>query len=126
MAFLQPGDVMDDGDGSSLDASVVAIDAFVAADGGVLEIAGFLLGREEFDVIAQRALIALQGQNVVRLLVQDLLGDVWQPMASMVTIAPSMTSIANSLGMATISLALSATLTWPSAKRWRAAKAETM
>ena len=28
--------------------------------------------------------------------------------------------------MATISLALSATLTWPSTRRWRAAKAETM
>jgi len=41
----------------------------------------------------------------------------WQPMASMVTMAPSMASMSNSLGMATISLALSATFTWPSTIR---------
>src|SRR5436309_11003435 len=50
----------------------------------------------------------------------------WQPMASMVTVAPSIASISRSLGMATISLDLSATLTWPSTRRWRAAKAESM
>ena len=47
-------------------------------------------------------------------------------MASMVMIAPSISSIANSLGIATISLTFSATLTWPSTSRWPAAKAETM
>ena len=75
MAFLQPGDIVDDGDGPGLDAAVIAIDGLVPADGGVLEILGFLLGREQFDVFPQRALIALQGQDVVGLLVHDLPGD---------------------------------------------------
>ena len=39
---------------------------------------------------------------------------------------PSIASKSSSLGMATISFALSATLIWPSTRRWRAAKAETM
>src|SRR5580700_10111083 len=47
-------------------------------------------------------------------------------MASMVTTAPSIASMSSSAGMATISLDLSATLTWPSTRRWRAAKADTM
>ena len=50
----------------------------------------------------------------------------WQPMASMVTIAPSIASMSRSFGIAMISLDFSATLTWPSTRRWRAAKAETM
>src|SRR5712671_7814098 len=50
----------------------------------------------------------------------------WQPMASMVTTAPSIASISRSAGMAMISLDLSATLTWPRTRRWRAAKADTM
>src|SRR5262249_54911191 len=50
----------------------------------------------------------------------------WQPMASMVTMAPSIASMSRSAGMATISLDLSATLTWPSTRRWRAAKADTI
>ncbi len=50
----------------------------------------------------------------------------WQPMASMVTMAPSRLSMASSLGMATISFDFSSTLVCPSTKRCRAAKAETM
>src|SRR6266536_1564392 len=37
VAFLQPVDVVDDGDGSGLDAAVIAIDGFVPADLSVLE-----------------------------------------------------------------------------------------
>jgi hypothetical protein len=47
-------------------------------------------------------------------------------MASMVTMAPSIAVMSRSAGMATISLDFSATLTCPSTKRRRAAKAETM
>src|SRR5260370_27089381 len=50
----------------------------------------------------------------------------WQPIASMVTMAPSIAIMSSSAGMATISFDLSATLTCPSSRRWRAAKAETM
>src|SRR5271157_3504883 len=45
----------------------------------------------------------------------------WQPMASVVMMAPSITNMSRSAGMAMISLDLSATLTWPSTRRWRAA-----
>src|SRR4051812_8303548 len=44
----------------------------------------------------------------------------------MVTTAPSMAIRSSSFGIATISLDFSATLTCPSTRRWRAAKAETM
>ena len=49
----------------------------------------------------------------------------WQPMASMVTTAPSMARRSSRARMATISLDLSPTLVWPSTMRRRAAKAET-
>lgn len=40
------------------------------------ELIGLLLSHEEFDIHAQRALIALQGEHVVSLLVEDFPGDV--------------------------------------------------
>src|ERR1700685_3924376 len=49
-----------------------------------------------------------------------------QPSAAVVIMAPSITNMSRSAGMAMISLDLSATLTWPSTRRWRAAKADTM
>src|SRR5271165_4362112 len=50
----------------------------------------------------------------------------WHPIASIVTIAPSISNIVRSLGIAMISLDFSATLTCPSTTRWPAAKADTM
>src|SRR6185295_8747945 len=50
----------------------------------------------------------------------------WQPIASMVTTAPSIAIRSSSFGMATISLDFAATFTCPSTRRWRAAKAQTM
>ena len=75
VALLQPGDIVDDGDVSGLDASVIAIDGLMATDGGVLEILGFLLGEEQIDILPKRTLITLQGQDVIGFLVDDLLGD---------------------------------------------------
>src|SRR5580693_9083257 len=49
----------------------------------------------------------------------------WQPMASMVMIAPSIASMSSSFGIAMISFDFSATLTCPRTRRWRAANAET-
>src|SRR4051794_307864 len=43
----------------------------------------------------------------------------WQPIASMVTTAPSIAIRSSSFGTATISLDFSATLTCPSTRRWR-------
>jgi hypothetical protein len=82
VALLQPVDVVDDGDVPRFDASVIAIDRPMAADGCVAEILGFLLVREERDVFTRRALIALEGEDVVGFLVIDLPGDVAPTAAS--------------------------------------------
>src|SRR5436190_5344686 len=42
----------------------------------ILEGGCLLLGHEEFDILAQRALIAFQRKNVIGLLVDDLLSDI--------------------------------------------------
>ena len=63
MALLEPVDVVDDGRGSGLDAAMVAVDRRILADFGVGEAFGLLLGDEQFDVIAQRTLVAFQGED---------------------------------------------------------------
>ena len=65
MALLEPADVVDDGGGSGFDASVIATDRGIAADRGVGEAAGLLLGGKQFDVPTQRTLVAFQGQDIV-------------------------------------------------------------
>src|ERR1700732_1580565 len=54
---------------------VATINGLAVADRGITEADGLLLGHEEFDVITKTALIAFQGQDVIRLLVDDLLRD---------------------------------------------------
>jgi hypothetical protein len=46
----------------------------MARDGCILEIFGFLLGREKLDVLLQRFLIALEGDDIVSFIVFDLPG----------------------------------------------------
>src|SRR5580692_11181812 len=67
---------MDDGGLPGFDPAVIAIDGLVAADLGILEIHGLLLVDEEFDVVFERALVALQGEDVIGFLVEDRLRDV--------------------------------------------------
>ena len=67
MSFLQPCDIMDHRRGAGFDPAVIAIDGGVAGDPCVGEVARLLLRGEQFDVGAQRALVALQGQHVVGL-----------------------------------------------------------
>jgi hypothetical protein len=55
---------------------VIAIDRRVDSDRGVGVTACFLLGREQSALVAQPALMALQGQNVIGLFVDDLAGEV--------------------------------------------------
>jgi hypothetical protein len=69
--LLQPADVLNDGDISGLDAPVIPIDRLVARDDRVFEILGFLFGCEEFRIVPQRALISLEGEDVVGLLILD-------------------------------------------------------
>ncbi|MGO9686248.1 MAG: hypothetical protein ACLPTZ_27355 [Beijerinckiaceae bacterium] len=42
---------------------MIGIDGFIAADRGVLEIAGFLLGGENLDILAQRARLAFNART---------------------------------------------------------------
>jgi len=61
---------------ATLDAEQFQRDGFVSADLGILEAVGFLLGGENLDVLAKRALIAFEREDVVGLLIQDFLSDV--------------------------------------------------
>ncbi len=73
MAHLQPSDIMDHGVFPCFDASVVAIDGLVPANPGLLESIGSLLRRKDLDILAQGPLIALECDDVIRLLVSDFL-----------------------------------------------------
>jgi hypothetical protein len=76
MVVVQPIHIVDDRIGSGLDAAVVGVYGLMLGDLGVLEAVCLLLGREHFDVLAQCALIAFEGEDVIGLLLDDLLGDV--------------------------------------------------
>ena len=60
---------------AGLDAAVVAVDGGVPADRRILERNRLLLASEQFDIVAQRSLVALQREDVVGLLVDDFLCD---------------------------------------------------
>ena len=75
MALLEPGDILDHRRCSRLDAAMVAIDASVLADLGVLEALGFLFLDEELDIFVQACLVGLEREQVIALLVDDFLGD---------------------------------------------------
>ena len=75
MPVVEPGHVVDDGDGARFDPAMVAVHGLMAADLGVLEPVGLLLGHEQANVLSQAALIAFQRQNVIRFLVDDRPGD---------------------------------------------------
>jgi len=65
---------MDDGGFAGPGTPVIAVDAFVLADGGVFAIIGFLPVDEEINIVAQRALIGLQGEDVIGASVGTLRG----------------------------------------------------
>ena len=63
VVVLKPRDVMENGDRPGLDAAVVAVDGRVLADRRILERNRLLLAGEQFDIVAQRALVALQRED---------------------------------------------------------------
>ena len=63
MALLQPADIVDRRIGSHFNAAVIAVDGFVATDVSILETIGLLLGDEDLDILAQRALIAFEART---------------------------------------------------------------
>src|SRR4051812_19383195 len=74
--FLQPGNIVDDSGGPGLDTAMIAVDRLITADLGILKACCLLLGDKQLNVLAQRALIALQREHVIGFLVHDLLCDV--------------------------------------------------
>ena len=97
------------------------------ADRRILELSCFLLGCEEFDVFAQRSLVAFQREDIIGFLVHDLRGDFALAADGVDGDDGAFERIMSSnAGMAVISLDFSFTLTWPRTNRWRAAKDETM
>ncbi len=66
---------MQDSRGRGFDATMIAIDGLMSTDHGIGVLPGFPLGHEQADIVAQRALIALEGEDMVGLLVDDLLRD---------------------------------------------------
>ena len=66
---------MENSDRPGLDAAVVAVDGRVLADRCILERDRLLLLGEQLDIVAQRALVALQREDVIGLLVDDRLRD---------------------------------------------------
>ena len=88
---LQPSDVVDDGRAARLDAAMVAVDGFGGAHHRVRKALCSLLVGEEFDVLTQRSLVALQRQNGNRPSCRRSSGRCrsWHPgSASMVTSCP--------------------------------------
>jgi hypothetical protein len=102
--LLQPADVADRGIGSRFDATVIAIDRLMRADLGILEAIG-LLGDQDLDIVAQRAL------DVIGLLVDDFLGDFALTPHRVDARGRALNDQqSSSLGFATISLDFSASL----------------
>ena len=53
MALLKPGDILNDSGGPGFNPTVIAIQGLMPADRGVGVMPGFLLGREQADIIVQ-------------------------------------------------------------------------
>jgi hypothetical protein len=69
MPLLEPADIGRHHAGACLDAAVAAIDLGVGAVGGDLRVV-----QEQGDIGVQRALVALEGEDVVAALRDDLFG----------------------------------------------------
>lgn len=76
MVFFEPGDVLGNEHRAAFDASMVAVEARCLRNGDVLEPACPLLREEQVLIAAQAALIALETEDVVGTLVDNLFGDV--------------------------------------------------
>jgi hypothetical protein len=121
--FLKLADVLDNGDRAGLDATMTTIYGSDVANISVFEICGVLLDDERIGIVAQPALIAPPGEDLVGFL--SAMARL-QPMAPMVTPAPSMTNRSSDSGVATTSLAFVGHFRLTKARRWRTAKAKTI
>src|SRR5918994_2301295 len=121
MAVAKPVGVVDDRCRPGFDAAVIAVDRLVPADRRVLEAVGLLLFDKYLDILAQGALVVLERENIVSLLVEDLARDG--------ALAPHrVNGHDGAVDRQHVQQfrdrhdLVSATLTWPSTIRWRAAK----
>src|SRR3546814_6612837 len=73
MVLGKPVEIVDDGGRPGLDAAMVAIDRRVLADLALMEVALFLLGYEQRDILVQSRLVPLERHDILGLLVEDRL-----------------------------------------------------
>src|SRR3546814_19453737 len=69
MVLGKPVEIVDDGGRPGLDAAMVAIDRRVLADLALMEVALFLLGYEQRDILVQSRLVPLERPDILGLLV---------------------------------------------------------
>src|SRR3546814_11476136 len=75
MVLGKPVEIVDDGCRPVLDAAMVAIDRRVLADLALMEVALFLLGYEQRDILVQSRLVPLDRQDILGLLVEERLSN---------------------------------------------------
>lgn len=75
VAFLQPGDIIRRRDDPGFDPTVALLHRLVAAHHRIGKAPRRLFREEEFDIAMEGALVALQGEDVIGTLVDDLPGD---------------------------------------------------
>ena len=71
MEFLESFDIMNDGRGPGLDAAMLAVERRILSDLRVREAVGLLLRGKEFDVLAERSLVAFQREKIIGFFVVD-------------------------------------------------------
>src|SRR6516225_9818964 len=110
---------------------MIAVDGLVPADGRILKILGLLLCDKDLDVFMQGSLIALEREDEIGLLVDDLFSD-----GALTSHGVDGDDCAfnrhhveqrrDGDDLVGFQLDFSFTLTCPKTRRWRAAKADTM
>ncbi len=76
VAFLQPSDFVRRRGGPGFDAAVALLHCLVVADNRIGKAACYLFDEEKLGIVVQAALVALEGKDIVGVLVDDLRGDV--------------------------------------------------
>ncbi len=76
MALTHPIGIMEDSRRSGFDAAMITIDRLVLSDRRILKAVSFLFCHEYLDILAQGALVSLECEDIISLLVDDLFGNV--------------------------------------------------
>ena len=127
MASPEPVNIRADRMSARFNPPVISVNGFDLRDEIPADIPLQVLVEKQFDIFTQFTLITLQVNQIIGFFFSIFLQiSRWHPIASMVTIAPSIFSSSSNSGMAVISLDLSSTLRCPGTSFWSQAQAETM